>query len=166
MRVPAWAVVVTVMSLLLSSCTLPNVVNPTGWSGRVGQGEVRAQAGAASVVFPDGVTPAGTGATVKVKQASGDAPSGTAFASDTLEVLLDGGVQPSVPVTITLPVKVGDMDAARLAENYLLFVSSVGADGTESFIEGTFDVGQHLLVPGRPLQRLQGAGRRHRRGCR
>lgn len=139
MRVPKLAVVLTLMSLILSSCTLPNVVDPSTWRGRVGQGEVRAQAGSATVVFPDGVAPAGTGATVKAKVSSGEAPTGTAFVSETLEVTLDGGVQPSAPVTITLPVKAEGTDAATLAERYLLFVSSVGADGNESMVPGTFD---------------------------
>lgn len=138
MRWPTLAIVLTVMSLLLPSCTL-NVVDPSGWRGRVGQGDVRAQAGSASVVFPDGVAPAGTGATVRVKAASGEAPANTALVSDTVEVTLDGGVQPLALVTITLPVKVEGTDAAQLSERYLLFASSVAADGTESLIPGTFD---------------------------
>lgn len=126
------------VSAVVISCALLDESDGSTWRGRVGQGEVTARVGEAVVVFPEGVAPAGTGATVRLKPSS-SAPSGTVSLSEVVEVSLDGGRQPSRPVTITVPVKADAVGAAEVAERYWLFVSSVGADGAESFASGVLD---------------------------
>lgn len=138
MRPRALTILMVVLSLLLSSCALFEQVDGSTWKGRVGQGEVTARVREAVVIFPDGVAPAGTGATVRLKR-SAEAPAGTVSLSDVVEVSLDGGMQPSVPVTISVPVNADAAGAAQVAERYWLFLSSVGADGAESFVPGAYD---------------------------
>lgn len=138
MKLRLLTVFIAVVGLLLSACTGTTPRDPNFWEGQVGQGEVRGQAGRAAVIFPDGVAPAGTRATVRVKQAGEQAYPRAVALSETIEVALDGGLQPAVPVTLVLPVQPNAVPAASL-EKYLLFVSGVSADGTERFATGTLD---------------------------
>lgn len=139
MRMRLLTTILVVVSLLLSSCALINSYDRTAWRGTVGQGEVHAQVGEAMVVFPDGVAPAGTNATVRLKAASHAPDTGVTAMSEVVEVTLDGGLQPMVPVTVNIPVRPDGVTASTVADEYWLFVSSVEADGTESFVAGAFD---------------------------
>lgn len=137
MRMRVVTVALLVLLLLLPSCS---VLDKTTWQGRVGQGEVRARVGQAVVVFPDGVAPAGTGATVRLKSGSEASTAGVVSMSEVVEVTLDGGLQPMVPVTITIPVRTDEVATPSVvADEFWLFVSSVEADGAESFVAGSFE---------------------------
>ncbi|NLA30102.1 MAG: hypothetical protein GX875_10725, partial [Propionibacterium sp.] len=139
MRLRVLLIVLLAAVLSLSSCSLFGSSGKTTWRGTVGQGEVRAEVGGATVVFPDGVAPAGTKASVELKPRDDSSPEHTVSASDVVEVSLDGGLQPAAPVTISIPVDVVGADKATVAEEYLLFGSSQAGDAEESFFTGSFD---------------------------
>lgn len=139
MRSRLLTVVLMVMSLILSSCALFNPGENTSWNGAVGDGEVRVELGPATVVFPEGVAPPGTRATVELVEAQNETRDAATTVSDTVEVTLGGGLQPQQPVQITLPVELPDVSAEKVDEEYLLFVSASQPDGSETFFSGTFD---------------------------
>lgn len=139
MRLRDLLVVLLAAVLSLSSCSLFGSLGKTTWRGTVGQGEVRAEVGGATVVFPDGVAPAGTKASVELKPQDDSSPEHTVSASEVVEVSLDGGLQPAAPVTISIPVDAEGADAATVADEYLLFGSSSRDDAEQSFFTGSFD---------------------------
>ena len=67
MRLRVFLILLLAAALSLSSCSWFGSTGKTSWRGAVGQGEVRAEVGEATVVFPDGVAPAGTKATVELR---------------------------------------------------------------------------------------------------
>lgn len=126
------------LSLLLASCSAPVTVDPSVWRGTVGGQEIRAEVASVTVVFPAGVAPPGTQATVRVEPVSPPPGEGTVPLSETVSVTLADGAQPQESVTLTLPVQAAGVASERLAEQYWMFVSAVDAGG-ESFSSGTFD---------------------------
>ncbi len=139
MRVRAWTIGLVVLSLTLSSCSWFDRAAKTSWHGKVGDGVVTAEVGDVTVIFPDGVAPAGTEASVELKPRSEESRSATSAVSQTVEVSLDGGLQPAVPVTISIPVQAEGVDTAEFAEGYLLIGSSVSGSGDQSYFTGSFD---------------------------
>ena len=105
----------------------------------MGQGEVIAQVGQTTVVFPDGVAPAGTKAKVSLKPSSEMSFDEALTMSEIVEIGLEEGLQPEAPVTITIPVDAGTASASEVAESYFVFGLGVADDGTESFHTGSFD---------------------------
>lgn len=139
MRARLIIVFLTVMSLLLSSCSLSSPSDEASWTGKVGEGEVRVEVGQATIVFPDEVAPPGTKATVRLLETERETRDAATTLSDSVEVTLENGLQPQRPVQITLPIELPDVSAEKIHEEYLLFVSAAQADGSESFASGTFD---------------------------
>lgn len=127
------------LALILASCSALGLSDSSRWRGSVGGREVKVQVGAFTVLFPAEVAPAGTRATVQVMAAPQPVADRVLAFSDVVAVTLAGGLQPQAPVQLTLPVNAPDVPAERLAEQFLLFVSAEGEDGSESYTSGTFD---------------------------
>lgn len=139
MRLRALTIGLVVLSLLLSSCSWLDPAAKTSWHGKVGDGVVTAKVGDVTVMFPDGVAPAGTEASVELKPRSEESPGGTSAVSETIDVNLDRGLQPAVPVRISIPVQAEGVDTAAFAERYVLIGASVSANGDVSYFNGSFD---------------------------
>ena len=140
MRLRAITITFMVLSLLISSCSQKPSSDESEWHGTVGEGEVRAELGSVSVVFPDGVAPAGTDATVRILEPDAEVTAeNTTSMSDAVEVILEDDLQPQVPVTINIPVTTSAASLSTIAESYLLLGSSTSADHSEGFFTGTLD---------------------------
>ncbi len=139
MRSRTMLIVLTVLSLLLTGCSLLDSSERTEWSGRVGAEVQRVELGRAVVIFPKGVAPAGTRATVKVTSVEDAVPSSTVSLSPAVEITLEGDLQPAAPVQITVPLDEDGPGPSTVASQFLLFGSATGSDGTEQFLTGTYD---------------------------
>lgn len=127
------------MSVILSSCSLFSSNDPQQWSGDVGDVEVEVQVGDVSVLFPAGVAPAGTEASVRVEPESAWTTDGVVSLSEVVQVDFEGGLQPAKPVRISIPVSLSGVDPSVIAERFVLFGAGLSADDTESFMIGDFD---------------------------
>ncbi len=139
MRARAGIGVAVVAALILSGCSAAEPVDDeSSWTGLVGQGQVSASVGDAIVIFPAGVAPAGTGAKVVRKPAT--APDeGLVALSDTIDISLEGGLQPAQPVSIVLPVQLPASLSTKEVTDMWLFVASKRSDGQEDYASGTYD---------------------------
>lgn len=146
MRTRILIIMVTVLSLVVSACSLPDSLGRTEWSGRVGEEAQRVEVAGAVVTFPQGVAPAGTTATVKVTSAAEDAPPNAAVLSSAIEITLGGDLQPSAPVQVMIHLNENAPSPTTIAEEYWLFGSATSSDGTEAFVTGAYDQGTNTFT--------------------
>lgn len=131
------------VTALLSGCTAQPPSEAGVWVGTVGDGEVTARIGSLVVVFPAGVAPSGTQASVRLAPQSTtpapDLPEEVRAYSESVSIGLEDGRQPALPISITLPVTAPT--GSTLSERHLLFVGAVSGDGSQSYFPGTLHAG-------------------------